>query len=128
VKDLEKATAFYEAIGFVKNPMFSNEKASGLAWSDDIIVMLLSQEFAKNFTDGKEIVDPKKTVSAMYAISFNSKEEVDMFIDNVKLAGGRVYTNEYNSKYDFMYSFEVEDLDGYIWEPAYMDLSKFKPE
>ena len=125
VKDLEKATKFYEEIGFVKNPMFSNELASGLAWSEEIIIMLLSTEFAKNFTDGKEIADPKKTVSCMYALGFNTKEEVDEFVKKVESAGGRVYKNKYNEGYDFMYTFEVEDLDGYIWEPAFMDLSKF---
>jgi predicted lactoylglutathione lyase len=28
VKNLEKATAFYEALGFIKNPEFSNSDAS----------------------------------------------------------------------------------------------------
>ncbi len=125
VKDLQKATKFYEDIGFIKNPMFSNDLASGLAWSDEIIVMLLSTEFAKNFTDGKEIADPKQTASAMYALSFNNKQEVDEFIKKAEVAGGRVYKNKYNEQYDFMYTFEFEDLDGYIWEPGYMDMSKF---
>lgn len=128
VKDLEKATRFYEEIGFVKNPMFSNEEATGLAWSEEIIIMLLSQDFAKKFTDGKEIADPKKSVSAMYCISFDSKEGVDDFVKKVETAGGRVYKNQYNEQYDFMYTFEVEDLDGYIWEPAFMDMSKFPQE
>jgi predicted lactoylglutathione lyase len=125
VKNLVKATAFYEAIGFVKNPMFSNEDATGLNWSENIYVMLLSGKFASNFTDGKEVVDPKKTVSAMYALNFNSKEEVDEFVEKVRVAGGRVYMNEYNASYEFMYGYEFEDLDGYIWEPYYMDMSKF---
>jgi predicted lactoylglutathione lyase len=125
VSDLEKSTKFYEEIGFVKNPMFSNELACGLAWSEDIVIMLLTKDFAKKFADGKELADSKKTVGAMYALTFNSKEEVDDFVKKVEIAGGRVYTNEYNSQYDFMYTFEVEDLDGYIWEPAFMDMSKF---
>jgi predicted lactoylglutathione lyase len=125
VKDLVKATTFYEAIEFVKNPMFSNEDATGLNWSENIYVMLLSGKFASNFIDGKEVVDPKKTVSAMYALNFNSKEEVDEFVEKVRVAGGRVYMNEYNASYEFMYGYEFEDLDGYIWEPYYMDMSKF---
>lgn len=126
-KDLAKSTAFYKAIGFKLNPQFSNEVASGLSWSEDIIVMLLTEKFALNFNDGKTIADPKKTVSAFYALSFDSKQEVDDFCTKVQSAGGRVYTNEFNQEVagDFMYTFEVEDLDGYIWEPAFMDLSKF---
>jgi len=42
-KNLEKATAFYEAIGFVKNPQFSDENASGLAFGDTIHVMILTE-------------------------------------------------------------------------------------
>lgn len=125
VKDLAKATKFYQDLGFVLNPMFSNEQASGLSWSEEIVVMLLSTEFAKNFTDGKEIADPKKSVTAMYCISFDSAEAVDDFAKKAEEAGGRVYKNAFNEQHDFMYTFEVEDLDGYIWEPAYMDMSKF---
>ena len=40
-KDLEKSTAFYEAIGCIKNPMFSNDVASALVWSEEIIFMIL---------------------------------------------------------------------------------------
>ncbi len=125
VTDLEKATAFYEAIGFVKNPLFSSQDATGLAWSEEIIVMLLTHKFAENFTDGKEIADSKKSVSALYALSFESRNDVDVFVEKVKRAGGRVYENEYNKSHDFMYTFEVEDVDGYIWEPVYMDMSAF---
>ena len=45
VADVAKSTAFYEAIGFEKNPQFSNEQASCMVWSDTIHVMLLSHEF-----------------------------------------------------------------------------------
>jgi predicted lactoylglutathione lyase len=125
VKDLAKATKFYEDIGFVKNPMFSDENASGLAWSENIIVMLLTESFAKNFTEDKEISDNKKSISALYSISMNSRDEVDEFRKKSIKAGARVYDNEYNKQYDFMYGFEMEDLDGYVWEPIYMDMSKF---
>jgi uncharacterized protein len=126
VKDLAKATTFYEALGFVKNPQLSDQNATGLNWSNEIIVMLLSSEFALNFTDGKEIADCKKTVSAMYCISMDSKEEVEKIAKKATEAGGRVYTNEFNKQFDFMYGVEIEDLDGYIWEPLYMDTSKFQ--
>lgn len=125
VADLVKATAFYEAIGFVKNPMFSSEEAAGLVWSEEIIIMLLARQFAQKFTDGKEIADPQKVISTLFALSFGSKGEVDEFVEKAKKAGGRVYKNDYNKQYDFMYTFEVEDIDGYIWEPTYMDTSAF---
>jgi uncharacterized protein len=125
VKDLEKSTKFYETLDFIKNPMFSNQDAACLAWSEEIILMLLSEPFAHNFSDGKQIGDNKKTIAATYCISFNSKEEVDEFRNKANKAGARIYENEYNKQYDFMYGFEMEDLDGYIWEPVFMNTSKF---
>ncbi len=125
VKDLEKSTKFYESLGFIKNPQFSNYDASGLSWSENIMVMLLTEDFARNFTDGKHIADSKKTVAAIFAISFESKAAVDDFATKARAAGAKVYRNKYNDQYDFMYGVEVEDLDGYIWEPTYMDMSKF---
>lgn len=127
VKDLAKATTFYEAIGCTKNPMFSNEVASAMMWSEEIVFMLLTQEFAGNFNDGKAFPNQKESVSAFYALSLGSKEEVDEFCDKAKSAGGRVYENKFNQEMagDFMYTFEVEDTEGYILEPAFMDISKF---
>ena len=63
VKDLALATAFYAAIGCVKNPTFSNEVAAAMMWSDEIIFMLLTEGFALHFNDGKEIAN-QKTLTA----------------------------------------------------------------
>ena len=130
VKDLAKATAFYEAIGCTKNPIFSNEVATSMMWSDEIVFMLLTEEFASNFSDNKTIPNQKESVSAFYALNLASREAVDEFCTKAKSAGGRVYENKFNLEMagDFMYSFEVEDTDGYILEPAFMDISKFPKE
>ena len=58
VADLAKSTAFYETVGFEKNPKFSNEMASGMVLSDAIHVMLLTHDFWKTFTS-KAIPDAK---------------------------------------------------------------------
>jgi uncharacterized protein len=44
VSDLAASTAFYQALGFIKNDQFSNDKASGLEY-DGLTVMLLTHEF-----------------------------------------------------------------------------------
>jgi uncharacterized protein len=126
-KDLAKSTAFYEAIGCKINAQFSAETASAMEWSDEIVFMLLTESFALNFNDNKAVADQKKTVGAFYALGLDSKEAVDIFCENAKNAGGRVYKNAFNQENagDFMYTFEVEDPDGYILEPVFMDLSQF---
>lgn len=125
VKDLEKSTAFYEALGFVKNPMFSNESASAMVWSDNIIVMLLVHSFYTNFIKEKTISDTHKTSGVLLALSFDSKESVQKFADTAKQQGGNYYMSDINKGTDFMFGYEVEDLDGHLLEPFYMDITKF---
>lgn len=126
VKDLSKATAFYEALGFVKNPMFSDEKASSVVWSEEIVVMLLTEPFYQQFIPGKEIADAKKVSEVGLCISFESKEAVESFAEKAKNLGGRVYSVPMNQQSDFMFGLSVEDLDGHLWEPLWMDITKFQ--
>jgi predicted lactoylglutathione lyase len=41
VSDLKKAEAFYEALGFKKNPMFSSEDTTGMVFSETIHLMIM---------------------------------------------------------------------------------------
>lgn len=50
VKDLEKAKAFYAGLGFNCNPHFTDETAASMVISDDIYVMLLTQEKFESFS------------------------------------------------------------------------------
>lgn len=127
VTDLAKSTAFYEALGFVKNPMFSDENASAMQWSEDIVVMLLVHDFYKKFPRNREIADTKKTSSVLLALSFDSKEDVQKFADTAKANGGDYYRVDMGMSEDAMFGYEVEDLDGHIWEPLWMS-PDFNPQ
>ena len=118
VTDVARSTAFYEAIGFEKNARFSNEQASSMMWSDSIVVMLLAKPFYATFTD-KQIGDGKTTSGALYALSFDSKAEVDAITEAAIAAGG----GEPHGPEDmgFMYSRAFEDLDGHGFGPFWMD-------
>lgn len=119
VTDLGKATAFYEAIGFEKNPMFSNDVASAMVWSDAIHVMLLTHDFYLTFTT-KEIADTHKFSAALIALSRDSRAGVDAITDEAIAAGGR----ETRDRQDmgFMYSRAFDDLDGHTLEVMFMDM------
>lgn len=127
VTDLAKATAFYEALGFKKNPAFSDEKGSGMIWSENIYVMLLTHDFYKTFLKDKEIADTQKTNGALLAISFDSKEEVQKFADTAKANGGDFYKSETGVPEDQMFGYEVLDLDGNQWEALWMSFD-FNPQ
>ena len=121
MQDLARATAFYEALGFVKNPMFSDEKASGLSWSDEIFVMLLTHDFYQNFIGNRTIADARATSSVLLALSLESREAVQTFADTAKAHGGNHYRVDMGIPEDVMFGYEVEDLDGHMWEPMWMN-------
>ena len=120
VADVAKATAFYEAIGMTRNPMFSNEQASAMIWSDTILFMLLDHGFYSTFTT-KRIIDARTESGALIALSFDSRAEVDAITETAIAAGGR----ETREKQDmgFMYGRAFEDLDGHTFEPSFMDMA-----
>lgn len=120
VADAARAAAFYEAIGFTKNAMFSNDKASAMVWSDTINVMLLERDFYATFTT-KPIIDAKTMSGVLLALNFDSREQVDAITQAALDAGGRELHDPEDE--GFMYSRAFEDLDGHGWGPFMMDMA-----
>jgi predicted lactoylglutathione lyase len=118
VADVAKATAFYQAIGMVKNETFSNAQASAMNWSDEIHFMLLDHAFYATFTP-KQIIDAKTTSGMLLALSFDSRTDVDAITEAARAAGG----SELHEAEDlgFMYSRAFADLDGHGFGPFWMD-------
>ena len=123
VKDLNKSTEFYTALGFTKNADWSNNDASCMVFSEHIFIMLLTHEFYSKFTT-KAIPDLIQTSSTLIALSMDSKEGVQNFADTAKANGGSYFEAEPNKGLDFMFGLEVTDLDGHTLEPFFMDMSK----
>ncbi len=122
VADLQKAMAFYTAIGFTNNPQFTDETAACMVLSEEIYVMLLTHPKFKQFTN-KEIGDAHKTASVINSLSVDSVDEVNSFMEKAKNAGG--FEPNETKDYGFMIQRSLEDLDGHLWEVFYMDMSKF---
>jgi len=118
VADLKASMAFYERIGFVNNPQFTDEKAACMVISEHNYVMLLTHEFFRTFID-KPIADARKATGVLLAISRDSRADVDAMVEKAKAGGGR----EPRPVQDmgFMYSRAFEDPDGHTWEPMWMD-------
>ncbi len=127
VRDLAKSTAFYEALGFTKNPMFSDDNASSMMWSDEIVVMLLTHDFYKTFLRGKEIADASKSSGVLLALSLDSKEAVQQFADTAKQNGGDYFQVDNGVPAEMMFGYEVQDPDGHTWEPVWMN-AEFDPQ
>jgi len=120
VTDVARSTAFYEAIGCTKDERFSNEVASAMQLSDEIVFMILSHDFFKTFTP-KPIADAHGTTEVLICISRDSREAVDAIVERASAAGGKA---DVGPKQDmgFMYGRTFEDPDGHIFEPMFMDM------
>jgi hypothetical protein len=121
VADLPRATAFYEAVGAVKNPQFSDHTASCMVFSDTIHVMLLTHDKFRQFTP-KRIADARETTEVLICVSAESRDSVDGTIAKAGAAGGRIDPGP-QQDYGFMYGRSFEDPDGHIWEVMWMDVA-----
>ena len=125
VTNLQKSMDFYTALGFTNNLQFSDDTGKCMAWSENIFVMLLSQEKFASFAT-KPIANTKSSVAGLFALSVDSLDEVNSIMKNGIKAGG-IEPNEMKD-YGFMQLRTIEDFDGHTWEVYYMDMSKIPTE
>jgi uncharacterized protein len=118
VKDLAKSKAFFEKLGFAFNPKFTDETAASMVISEDNYAMLLTHEKFKQFTR-KSIADATKTTEVLVALSMESRAKVDSFAETALKAGASEARPA--EDHGFMYGRAINDLDGHIWEPFWMD-------
>jgi len=115
--DLERSKAFYEALGYTINPMFTDDNAACIVLSDTIYFMVQTREFLATFTD-KQIIDPATQTGATVALSQDSREEVDAIVARGLEAGGKEPRPAQD--YGFMYSRDLEDPDGHTLSYLFM--------
>jgi len=119
VTDLERAKAFYTAVGFTINPLFTDHNAACVVVEEDhSYFMLLVREYFQTFSE-RPIGDPSATVSATTAIFLDSRDAVDSTVASGLAAGGS--EAQPASDYGFMYQRQLTDPDGNILEFGYMD-------
>ncbi len=127
VSNVERSTKFYEALGFTKNEMFSDAKASCMVWSDSIFVMILDRSFFATFLHERPVGDTKSTNSVLIALEMDSKEAVQNFADAAAANGGSFYKVATQMPDDMMFGYEVLDPDGNQFEPLWMN-PDFNPQ
>lgn len=120
VKDLGKTVNFFIKLGFKFNPKFTDENATCMIVTEDILVMLLVEKFFKIFTK-KEICNTAKNTEVIIALSAESKEKVDEMINKAIEAGGKE-SREVQDE-GWMYGRGFEDIDGHLWEVVFMNES-----
>jgi predicted lactoylglutathione lyase len=120
VSDLARSTAFYEAVGAVKDTRFCDgATAACMVFSETIHVMLLTRDKFRQFTP-KEIANASETSEVLICVSMDSREAVDAMVEKAGPAGGKADPTP-KQDHGFMYGRGFEDPDGHIWEVMWMD-------
>ena len=119
VKDLDKSKAFFSQLGFTFNEQFTDETAASMVINDNIYYMLLTGNKFQSFIKDRAIADSNLITESINALSVDSREAVDAFLDKVMMAGGIVFREP--EDYGYMYARSFCDLDGHIWEIFWMD-------
>ena len=117
-KDLGRSMDFFRGLGFQFDPKFTSDKGACMIISEEAYVMLLSEPFFKTFTK-KEICETASDTEGLFALSCDSRAEVDELVNKAKAAGGTPAMDPQD--HGFMYGGSFYDLDGHHWEVLWMD-------
>ena len=121
VTDVERSTAFYEAVGATKDERFCQAgSTSMLTFSDTISLMVLSHARFADFTS-KTIADARTTCEVLICLSEDSRDGVDQTLAKAVAAGARPDPTP-SQDFGFMYGRSFEDPDGHIIELVWMDV------
>ena len=118
VTDLQRSISFFEALGFSFNAQFTDATGTCMLVGEDAYFMLLTRDKFASFAR-REIGEPWDQTSALFAISVESRAEVDEMMNKAIAAGGASATDAQD--HEFMYVSSFYDPDGHHWEVFWMD-------
>lgn len=117
--DLKASTDFFLQLGFSFHPQFSDDTASCIVLSDDLYLMLLTNEKFVSFSPNP-LINSHQQTEVLNCLSCHSKAEVDELVQKAVKAGGKTYNQPQD--HGFMYAHGFQDLDGHVWELVYMEM------
>ncbi len=120
VSNLQRSIDFFEKLGFNFNPQFTDATGTCMLVGEDAYFMLLDKERFRGFSK-RPTGDPRRETNALFALSVNSRDEVDEMVEKAVAAGGSHAVDPQD--HGFMYGSSFYDLDGHHWEVFWMDPS-----
>lgn len=120
VADIGVATAFYEALGFSRNPDFSDDTTSCMVVNERVSIMLLEHARFDEFLVGEQRRAERGSLENLLAVLLGSREEVDAFGAAGMAAGGRLSKPIEESERG-MYGGQLTDPDGHIIDFFHME-------
>jgi predicted lactoylglutathione lyase len=118
VRDLAKSMGFFRTLGFEFDPRFTDQNAACMIISDEAFVMLLAEPYFRTFTR-RELCDTSRNTEGLFALSCDTRAEVDEMVNSAVAAGGRHAMDAQD--HGFMYGWSFYDPDGHHWEVLWMD-------
>jgi uncharacterized protein len=118
VADLRASRAFFAELGFDFNEKFCDAGAACMVVSEGAFVMLLQRDRFAEFVT-KPLANSGETTGLTVCVSAESRAEVDSLADTAGSAGAG--DAKAPQDYGFMYQRSFYDLDGHLWEIAWMD-------
>jgi predicted lactoylglutathione lyase len=118
VDSVDRATAFYTALGWTLNAEMSDHNVSCFAITPEQYVMLGSREMYASVGGTEDLIGGPDTPSKV-TVSFDlgSREAVDELVERAGSAGGPIGDPDDNP---FMYQRQFDDPDGYHYSPFWM--------
>ena len=120
VRDLPASQRFYEALGFTRNPQFSDDAGACMVLTDVIHVMLLTHAKWATFT--KRPIPDSGSSEVGLAFTCDDRDAVNALVEAGAAQGGTADVNP-PEDHGFMYQRTIADPDGHIWEPFWMDMA-----
>lgn len=118
ITNVQKTIIFFEALGFNFNVQFTDAGSTSMLVGEDAYFMFLEQEKFTSFAK-RPLGNPRKETSSIFALSVDSRAEVDEMVKKAVAAGGSHAADPQD--HGFMYGWSFYDLDGYHWEVFWMD-------
>lgn len=118
VADLAASRDFFAALGFEFNEKFCDDGALCMVVNDRAYVMLLRRDRFAEFV-AKPVAVAGEATALTVAIGAEDREAVDALAETALAAGAGAAKDPQD--YGFMYQRSFHDLDGHLWEIAWMD-------
>jgi uncharacterized protein len=120
VRDLQRSIEFFETLDFAFNTQFTDATGTCMLVGEDAYFMLMTAEKFRSFTK-RPTGDAQRETSALFAITVDSRDEVDRLVEKALGAGATLASEPQD--HGFMYVRSFYDLDGHHWEVFWMDPS-----
>ena len=118
VTDLTASVAFYNALGFERNPQFSDDSGACMVWSEAIYVTVVTHAKWRTFT--QRPLPAAGTAGLMLSLALDSRDAVDAMNRAAAANGGQADVDPVDDL-GFMYTRDLADPDGHVWAALWMD-------